>query len=389
MSRVSNHSLLVDLTHSGKIECYSKCLSSLIKSGMMGVDSAVQQCEPPPISQALCGFIAATNIELYYPKWSCTPDGFTVTDPCANKWTGIGCNDGTISNIGLYSSNITGTCKTLRSHRCMYLVYCWCCRHTSLLFGRFIRYIKVQPIVFAVFVFSRYFLLTRINTRNGLHDCLKSDIGSTIPSEWSKLTNVRYFTLYNLGLVGKCIECCYWWYLPMIIILTCMFAGNISKDFCNLNAYSIDLRYNDGISCFPLCWNQRYVTYNLQISQPFNDCTPSAEKVLCGFIETTNIGSVYSEWQCTEEGRTASDACAKSWHGVQCVNGSMVGLQLENNQITGLLLCISLCFVQFLILLWLQERCPSPFCLSLHSARSSRLSCAIWIFLVCLDFILH
>jgi hypothetical protein len=102
----------LDLTHSGNIECYSKCLSSLIMSGMMGVDSSVQQCEPPPISQALCGFIAATNIELYYPQWSCTPDGFTVTDPCVNSWTGIGCNDGIISNIGLYSSGISGMCVT-------------------------------------------------------------------------------------------------------------------------------------------------------------------------------------------------------------------------------------------------------------------------------------
>jgi hypothetical protein len=120
-------------------------------------------------------------------------------------------------------------------------------------------------------------------------------------------------------------------------------AGDVPSSFCHLPS-TINVAYNYGLTCFPLCLRSRhnqgsFYTYPMA----FNDCTPSAEKVLCGFIETTNIGSVYSEWQCTEEGRTATDACATSWHGVQCdESGKLSGLTLENNQLTGLNLICSL-----------------------------------------------
>ena len=53
--------------------------------------------------QGLCGFIAATNIEIFYSQWKCNSSGYTVSNPCA--WPGLTCSDD--SSIGqLYLSNL-------------------------------------------------------------------------------------------------------------------------------------------------------------------------------------------------------------------------------------------------------------------------------------------
>ena len=61
---------------------------------------------------ALCGFIAATNVEslVNYSMWSCDSGGVTVTDPCAagSEWLGIGCTEGFVSVIVLHNIALTG-----------------------------------------------------------------------------------------------------------------------------------------------------------------------------------------------------------------------------------------------------------------------------------------
>ena len=66
---------------------------------------------PTPQENAICSFIAATNIASIsgYTMWSCTSDGITSTDPCSPVWSGIGCNGSSIVRWDLSSVGLAGT----------------------------------------------------------------------------------------------------------------------------------------------------------------------------------------------------------------------------------------------------------------------------------------
>ena len=69
---------------------------------------------PSEQDDALCGFVAATNIETLYTKWSCDTLGFTATDPCAAGfvWDGLACDGfSSVMNIILYGVGLTGTLR--------------------------------------------------------------------------------------------------------------------------------------------------------------------------------------------------------------------------------------------------------------------------------------
>lgn len=87
---------------------------------------------------ALCGFIAATNIETIYSEWSCNSSGLTVTDPCGDvQWPGITClgQSGlsfiTLSRIGLRGTKAShlNVCKSNSS--CFLFL-----RYIGVIFGR-------------------------------------------------------------------------------------------------------------------------------------------------------------------------------------------------------------------------------------------------------------
>ena len=92
------------------ITCAPACLSS-ITSGNVYVPSTV--C-PMPTNQdnALCGLIAATNIQTIsgYSQWSCTTLGISSVAACtAPIWAGVACSGSnvvsiTAANIGLSGS---------------------------------------------------------------------------------------------------------------------------------------------------------------------------------------------------------------------------------------------------------------------------------------------
>ena len=56
--------------------------------------------------EALCGFIAATDIasKSGYDEWACTTYGITTSNPCelnGMTWDGIGCSEGYVSLISI------------------------------------------------------------------------------------------------------------------------------------------------------------------------------------------------------------------------------------------------------------------------------------------------
>ena len=67
---------------------------------------------PPNYQEAaLCGFIAATNIESIsgYEEWSCTTSGIPSTDSCAaTAWSGVTCDSGLVIDIGLNGFGLAG-----------------------------------------------------------------------------------------------------------------------------------------------------------------------------------------------------------------------------------------------------------------------------------------
>ena len=67
-------------------------------------------------TDALCGFIAATNIASItgYDEWSCSTYGATSTNPCADgsEWTGVSCSSAdVVDSIDVSSLGLTGTLR--------------------------------------------------------------------------------------------------------------------------------------------------------------------------------------------------------------------------------------------------------------------------------------
>ena len=61
-------------------------------------------------SSAICGLIAATNIQSKtgYSQWSCTTSGITSTDPCSSPWPGLICSNSNIVSINVNNTAIAG-----------------------------------------------------------------------------------------------------------------------------------------------------------------------------------------------------------------------------------------------------------------------------------------
>ena len=80
----------------------------------MCLTTVIDRLIPPNYQDAaLCGFIAATNIESIssHTMWSCTTDGLTSTNPCnASSWFGIGCSGSFITGFDLREIYLTGMC---------------------------------------------------------------------------------------------------------------------------------------------------------------------------------------------------------------------------------------------------------------------------------------
>ena len=58
---------------------------------------------------AICGFIAATNVESMYSDWSCNVTGLTFTDPCMiPNWPGVSCTDGYVGHMGVGATQLAG-----------------------------------------------------------------------------------------------------------------------------------------------------------------------------------------------------------------------------------------------------------------------------------------
>ena len=84
-----------------EITCAPQCLSSVPN---LAVPTTI--CVyPSSQDNALCGLIAATNIQSKL-NWSCTTDGFTSTSP--TTWPGLMFNGNSVVSINLGSSKIMG-----------------------------------------------------------------------------------------------------------------------------------------------------------------------------------------------------------------------------------------------------------------------------------------
>ena len=61
-------------------------------------------------NEGLCGFVAATDINLVsgYSMWACTSDGVTQSNPCSPEWNGLMCTGSNVSSINLRDIGLTG-----------------------------------------------------------------------------------------------------------------------------------------------------------------------------------------------------------------------------------------------------------------------------------------
>lgn len=61
----------------------------------------------------LCGLVAATNVEVLHPRWSCDVNGQPIVYPCLSPvWNGIACDNETSSG-NIISINLTAISGTI------------------------------------------------------------------------------------------------------------------------------------------------------------------------------------------------------------------------------------------------------------------------------------
>ena len=89
------------------VTCAPLCLTTVTDRNL---PSTVLEICPSSQDNALCGFIAATNVQSIatHTMWSCTSDGLTSTDPCSGDWTGVICSGSTIINLDLNTIGLIG-----------------------------------------------------------------------------------------------------------------------------------------------------------------------------------------------------------------------------------------------------------------------------------------
>ena len=83
----------------------------LLTRSPMCLTTVTDRIIPPNYQEsAICGFIAATNIESIstHTMWSCNANGVTSTDPCSPGWSGISCSGSAVDNLGLGNIGLTG-----------------------------------------------------------------------------------------------------------------------------------------------------------------------------------------------------------------------------------------------------------------------------------------
>ena len=100
---------LIHISNSGNslVTCAPLCLTTVTDSNL---PSTVLETCPSAQDDALCGFIAATNIESIstHTLWSCTSDGLTSADPCSPVWSDITCSGSSVVNLDLNTISLTG-----------------------------------------------------------------------------------------------------------------------------------------------------------------------------------------------------------------------------------------------------------------------------------------
>ena len=119
-SSLCNISTLNNLlvTHSDTnplITCAPLCLTTVNSRALPA--TVLDSC-PSFQDNALCGFIASTDIEskTSYTEWSCNSIGKTNTDPCdpfSSTWTGVTCRGNFIVSISMYNSYLIGKYTTV------------------------------------------------------------------------------------------------------------------------------------------------------------------------------------------------------------------------------------------------------------------------------------
>lgn len=94
--------------------CYPGCIS-VLSADLHNSIISIPRCATPQ-EQAICGFIAATDIAAdgNCGMWVCDADGIPTTDPCATSavWHSISCSGDAVNIIDLSNtvSTISGKC---------------------------------------------------------------------------------------------------------------------------------------------------------------------------------------------------------------------------------------------------------------------------------------
>jgi len=95
--------------------------------------------------------------------------------------------------------------------------------------------------------------------------------------------------------------------------------GSVPSALCATGISYLDTSDNPGITCYADCLS----TVTTNDYSPAEACPPIIlfqDVSLCSFIASTNVGSLYTEWECDSDGVLNGDPCQPDaeWTGVTC-----------------------------------------------------------------------
>ncbi len=204
-------------------------------------------------TDALCGFIGATNIESIYSKWSCFPNGTTQSNPC--RWVGVKCTGNLVDSISLAFENLSGTLSSSLSDLSvidsLHL-------NSNLLSGTLpsswgdmnsLYYLSLDDNSLSGTLPSSWGDMSSLNSLflNG------NSLSGTLPSSWVDMSLLQSLYLNGTSLSGTLPSS---WvnfhFLDELYLSDSLLLGSIPSGFCNSGGIKIDVS-NTGINCYSGC----------------------------------------------------------------------------------------------------------------------------------------
>ena len=326
-----------------QIDCYSPCLTLFGRGNLQS--GGVGMCGRNGTAEALCAFLAATDIGSVHSDWQCDAFGVPSSFPCVDSavWTGLTCASGEVVSLNIINAGLNGTLP--QSLGALTALTTLDVSNNRLSGSLPTRLGSLPFLVRANFYNNKFSGLVpeqmgSISTLTRLR-LEVNDFSGQLPDALGCLTNLIIFGANTNKLTGP---------IPHLLgqsgtlqyftLSENSVSGTIPSSLCA----STDLTYfklylSPNVVCYPDCLTSISID-NRNFGGASGVCATGNNASLCDFVAGTNVSSVVSGggngvWECNRAGSPVSNPC--SWFGVSCTNNEITGISLYGQGIGGTL----------------------------------------------------